>query len=150
KGVGGMANWDQEGMETSDIRFSIVIQELGAALESGKGDRCLDLTTGAVVPAASCPDQETGEGRPALRQGKRFVRVPAFDELHQELKRQLDNAQAEQDQEELLSSDLEGEEDDFLGYCDFLRGEEAQQRVALLWIASLRPDFKVEMVDEFD
>jgi hypothetical protein len=141
---------DWGGVEPSAIRFGIVIQELGEALACGKGDRCLDLTTGAVVPAANCPDQETGEGRPALRQGKRFVRVPAFDELHQELKQQLDNAEAEQDQEELLASELGGKENDFLGWCDFLRGEEAQQQAALRWVANLRPDFKIAMVDELD
>jgi hypothetical protein len=65
---------DPGGVHPGAIRFRVVLQELGEALAFGKGDHCLDLTAGAVVPASGCPDEQTGEARPALRRGKRFYR----------------------------------------------------------------------------
>jgi len=161
---------DLGGIDPASIRFSVVIQELGAALASGKGDRCLDLATGAIVPASGCPAEDTGEARPALRQGKRFVRLPTQDNLYQRFKQQLDNAEAEGDREwnaeaegdrkwvdgervhaaidHWLRRSMTGRRDDFQGWCDFLRGERVQGKLALLWLANLRPDFPVLMVDE--
>jgi hypothetical protein len=137
--------------DLSGVRIGIVIQDLGAALASGKGDHCLDLETGDVVRTAGCPEGETGEGRPALRTGKRFVRIPAFDELSQEFKRRLDNEQVPQDKAWVRSEvENSADRDEFLGWFDFLRQEGAEQEVALRWVASLRPDFKLAMVDESD
>jgi hypothetical protein len=96
-------------MDPSFVRFKVVIQELSQepsdALAHGKGGLCLDLTTRDSVSASGCPDAETGEGRPALGQGKRFVRIPSVEE-----------------------------------------GDAAEN--ARRWVADLRPDFGVILVDE--
>ena len=66
----------------------IDLNELGMELVLGKGDKCLDRRTGDIVSAADCQADDIGEGRPGFRVGKRFIRIPQFDEAHIELSEQ--------------------------------------------------------------
>jgi hypothetical protein len=79
-------------------------QQLAQELACGTGERCLDMSSGNIVPAKDCPENEVGDGRPALRQGKRFVRIPCMDEIRQELKARYDDAESGsyEDSDELL------------------------------------------------
>jgi hypothetical protein len=62
----------------------IDINSLGYELSSGCGDKCVDFQTGVIVSAQDCPEAEIGEGRPGLKQGKRFIRIPSLDEVSAE------------------------------------------------------------------
>jgi hypothetical protein len=131
--------------------LQIIIQHLGRELAEGEGRSCLDLDTGKLVPWESVAGRsDAGEGRPALQQGKRFVHVPALDELFAEWKKQREDVEAEKDWEfagrcKRLSW---SQKRDFLGFSDHLRNEQVGANMALRWIKSLRPSFPVEMVDE--
>lgn len=118
--------------------------EPGCQLADGKGDRCLDLETGAIVPMEGCQPHETGEGRPALQQGKRFVRIPTFDELHQEFKARYDEMEKEAAKDDASIPRTR----DYREWADFLNGEFAAEECAIRWIASLRPDRLVAWVDD--
>src|SRR5262249_42869601 len=67
---------------STDKPRSIVIEldELGQELVCGNADKCVDFQTGAIVRLADCPERDSGEGRPALRRGKRLIRIPTLDE----------------------------------------------------------------------
>jgi hypothetical protein len=176
-----------------NARLKIVLQDLGRAL-MGTHPFCLDLTTGAVVPAAGCPQEETGEGRPALQQGKRFLRLPALDEAFLEFVERGEQAEGEAERKFLNKDYPKGTSDDWSAWCAavrdeikatcppeewhdliavcrrlrneaqdlveerekirgwfrFLREEESAQKLALRWVACLRPEFPVLMVDECD
>jgi hypothetical protein len=66
-------------------RVDIDITELGLQLREGHGDKCLDFQTGTIVLAKDCSEVDSGEGRPALLQGKRFIRIPTLDEAYCEI-----------------------------------------------------------------
>jgi hypothetical protein len=72
----------------------INIQELGAVLTGHNGKRCLDLTTGSIGFWDDVAGRDdAGEGRPAVRQGKRFIHIPALDEAKLEVKAWIDAIQ---------------------------------------------------------
>lgn len=129
----------------------IIIQHLGRNLASGKGNYFLDCKTGKMLDFKELTGKEAecGEGRPAVAQGKRFIRIPSLDEMYAELKKQVDNVEAPED-EAFARFELFSKKDraDFLEFCDFMRGEQAEGEMALRWISSLRPPFQVEMMDE--
>jgi hypothetical protein len=56
-------------------------EQLADAIAYGQGGECLDFHTGNILPCANCPEEDIGEGRPALRKGKRFIRILHLDEL---------------------------------------------------------------------
>jgi hypothetical protein len=145
------------------VRVGIDIEELAGELRHGKGDRCLDFETGAIVRAEDCPEQATGEGRPALRQGKRFIRIPTFDDMCRADKERLDEMDwgDYEDATELLPEDPEAEEvrraleplfdaedPDYREASEQLNGDVAAEGVALRWVASLRPSFAVGWLHE--
>jgi hypothetical protein len=128
----------------------IIIQNLGRILAEGEGKFYLDLKTGKILRFEELVgrEAEAGEARPAVKQGKRFIRIPAWDELFMELKTQRDKA--ERDRDEKFANNIlpPSQREDFLQYSDEIREEQTQGNMALNWIASLRPPFPVEMVDE--
>jgi hypothetical protein len=127
--------------------IGIDIQELGHVLMYGKGDQCLDFLSGAIVAAADCPEAETGEARPALRNGKRFVRIPQFDELGEEIwerMRAQDRKEERQAKGFLLPKDLHL----LHAWNEVLRGDFTGEQIACRWIASLRPPMKIAWLIE--
>jgi hypothetical protein len=140
-------------------------EQLTLALWRGKGEDCLDFITGSIVPASECPEGDIGEGRPALKRGKRYIRLPALEEIRQELKARYDNweqgdyednddllPQRPEAQEirELLRPDLDaiGQDPDYQESCDFLHEELAAEEAAQRWIASLRPTVMVGWAED--
>jgi hypothetical protein len=133
-----------------DAGLKIVIQDLGHAL-AGTQSRCLDLKTGAIVPASECPEEYTGDGRPALRQGKRFISIPSLDEGFVEFVKHSENLEGEEERVFLKENFPEGRKHKELReWYSFLREEGAAGKLAMRWIAELRPDFTVLLVDELD
>src|SRR5579871_5706997 len=135
-------------MNMQQRKLQIIIQDLGRCLRTGEGKFCLDLVKGEILPWESVSERDdAGEGRPALKGGKRYLRIPAFDEMFAELKKRHADAERELDKEEAKTLPKD-RQSDFLGFSDILREEGSEQEMALRWIASLHPSFAVEMVDE--
>jgi hypothetical protein len=180
----------------SEHIIGIVMQDLGNCLSrKGQSNEYLDFETGKIVPASECPAEETGQGRAALHEGKRFIRIPAFDEAYDETlagDARRDYLAAEKEfkkfQEErknmtglspevikymeegdaildaLLAREPEGPEKDALvaawNHPDILLSDEEIEwrehmraatsavSIALRWIASLEPPFRVLWLDE--
>jgi hypothetical protein len=120
-------------MDEHNCRIRIDISELGYVLTSSESDHCLDFKTGAIVPRDACPDEDTGEGRPALRQGKRYIVIPANDEAYREIEERYDLPRGD-----CRNPTME----------EFLDRENSVEVLALNWIACLRPSFVVECVEE--
>jgi hypothetical protein len=136
-------------------------QQLAQVIAFGEGDRCLDLTTGDIVRAKDCPETDIGEERPALKSGKRFIRIPAFDEMRAELKARYDQCESldHTDNDELplnspvleefreriepiieaarQDSDAARQDSDY--DYENLHEDLGAEETALRWIANLRP-----------
>jgi hypothetical protein len=134
--------------------------QLAQAIAYGKGDKCLDFNAGGIVPATDCPATDIGEGRPALKRGKRFIRIPTLDELCEELKARYDDWESGdyEDDDELLPNNPDAEavrellkpvieavrqDPGYQEYCEHLHQDLAAEETALHWIASLRPSVMV-------
>lgn len=135
-------------------------EQLASVLAYGNGERCLDFTTGKIVLADECPEAQTGDGRIALSQGKRYIRIPVFDEIRDELKARYDDWEFGdyEDNEELLPDnpeaskvreilgpllDAEREPPEYKEWCDDMHSDLAAEESAFRWIASLRPTVMV-------
>jgi hypothetical protein len=135
-------------------------EQLSGEVSAGKGDKCLDFKTGNLVPATDCPDHETGEGRPAIRAGKRFIRIPNLDEVRLEIKAFLDDQEFGdyEDADELLPDTpgakeireamapmLEAmrEDPEYKELCHYTHLDMAAEVAAQRWIAILRPPIMV-------
>jgi hypothetical protein len=152
---------------SSQLTVKVVInsEELALRIAFGQSDYCVDFQTGAIVPSSGCPEQDTGDGRPALHQGKRFIRIPAFDELQQEFKARYDEWEQGdyEDSTELLPGDasagemrgnlaprLEAARQDpgYREWAQALHGDMAAEAAAMRWIAILRPSCLVGWYEE--
>jgi hypothetical protein len=125
---------------------SVIIdaEELARRVAHGKGDHCVDFVTGAIVRAEDCPEAETGEGRPALAQRKRFIRIPTLDDSWRQEKDSLNEA-------DRGAKGLAGtvkERSDYREWCEYLNQEMASENVAMRWLASLRPSRVVGLFEE--
>ena len=63
------------------IRIAVDMNRLSTHLRSSAGRYCLDLATGQIVDVAERSPDAIGDGRPAVRRGKRFIRIPSLGEL---------------------------------------------------------------------
>jgi len=152
---------------TQKLFVGIIVngEQLALALASGSGDKCLDFVTGSIVPASECPEKDIGEGRPGLRKGKRFIRIPNLDEICTEWKARYDDWEYGdyKDNDELLPQTDEAEEvremlwpwvehvgqqPKYQEWCKWLNAELSKEATALRWIANLRPAVMVGWSEE--
>jgi len=137
--------------EGRDYDIKIVIQDLGRDLANGKGEYCLDLETGNLLGWEEVAGRDdAGEGRPAVQAGKRYIRIPPFDELYQSEKDLYDRIEVPGTRRWARNHLPDSERDDFLEWDDYMQGEQVAGNLALNWISSLRPPISVLMVDELD
>jgi hypothetical protein len=148
--------------------FDLIVvdgEQLAREVAYGEGHNCLDFQTGGIVPAMGCAQTDIGEGRAALHNGKRFIRIPPCDEISKELKARYDDAEwgDYQNSDDLLPNNSEAEEvreiikpiikaarqdPGYRDYCDHLHEDLAAEETALRWIASLRPTVMVGLMEE--
>jgi hypothetical protein len=133
------------GREDHTVDIGIDGEELGRALSYRQSNRCLDFATGAIVPIENCPEYERGEGRAALRNGKRFIRIPVLDELRLELKAQYDKY----DRADLEDDDsLSPQDEESLQIRELANRILAEEETALAWIRSLEPNLWIGWVED--
>jgi hypothetical protein len=139
--------------EMQKIAFRIDKQELTRQVTYGKGDHCLDLATGTIVPLWDCPAQATGEGRVAFRKGKRYIVIPNLDEISQQSKAQGDEELDDLFEEIRRQGDLttgkphtEEYLKDFRAIAERHGELVAREEAAMLWVVSLKLDFPVGLV----
>jgi hypothetical protein len=111
-------------------------REIGRA----KGEKCLDMSTGRIVPAAECPRDETGVGLTSLGRAKRYVRIPSVGELRERIEVILGAQESANETALYVPTSLRREIRKWLGATNAGGAEEAAAR---LWVASLRPPFPV-------
>jgi hypothetical protein len=140
-------------MKKTQKEIGVCIFDLGLALARSTGNKglhgeqCLDFETGLIVDKEDCPEDLVGEGRPGLHAGKRYIRIPVWDELWQQVKSGLDRAQRKADRKEVKYMTPK-QRRDLLGTFDYDRQYCAWIEVALRWLASLEPPFCIRWLEE--
>ena len=120
--------------------------KLADAIAYGKGDQCFDFMTGKIVKLADCPEAETGESSRDLERGNRFIRIPTFDEMSEEIP-ELESHDDRCDEGAAKDMPDEDREHD-IEIASFLQKDLAAEECALLWIASLSPSMMVGWLEE--
>jgi hypothetical protein len=126
--------------------------DLAQEIASGNGSKFFDLETGDVVGEADCPEGARGVGRPAVKDGKRFIKIPVFDDLCKSESKILEDKCSKL--AKMVGHNRPGinprnqEEWDLLWECS--TAPDPYQEVARRWIASLQPPFHIALKDEDD
>jgi hypothetical protein len=115
-------------------------EKLTAEINRAESDRCLDMHTGRIVPAAECPKEETGDGHTALALMKRYIRIPIAGKLREQIAAAL-NAEGSAGSTVLYVPTALHQE--FRKWLRAPSAAGAEEATARLWIASLRPSVPV-------
>jgi hypothetical protein len=116
-----------------------------------KSTHCLDFQTGKIVLAADCLQEETGDGRTALEEGKRFIRIPCRNEIQDEERVRFDRFEKEEEEHEdprlndsepyLVPEMLDSPQSQ--EWSEDCRKQLSSEMIAQRWIASLKPGCRV-------
>lgn len=120
-------------------RISIDGELLGEILNESTPRHCLDFQTGNICLITECDANELGEGRPGVRAGKRFIHIPAFDELVLEEKHAIQEPVRNSSDQDVKES---------LDTCDVNDEIVAGSAVAMRWLANLKPACPIDWIDE--
>lgn len=121
-----------------NIQTIVVNGDRLVSVAEGMQSYCLDFKTGEIIPMDECPADQIGEARPDLRNGKRYIRIPKLDEMHQQLLSRLSSSFPE-DYEYDLESIPEEDQPDAIDLLEEIDSDIVWEEAVMRWIASLKP-----------
>ena len=121
-------------------------EHLATTVGESESNMCLDTESGRLLSKSACPDDETGYGRPAVKDGKRYIIIPSLDELVQEgvwQGHQMEK-RAEQEAQEEVRLDSDPAYREFSNTCIEMN---AMEMIARNWLATLQLPSRIAWID---